>query len=281
MRGSINREGHEVLEDHEALGFFVPFVFFVVAVSACASRTLTLPTGAGTPLADHATIHAEISKACASVRTLTAELALSGRAGRQRLSGRALVGFEAPDSLRLEGIAPFGPPAFILAARKDAALLLLPRDDRVLRGAGAGDILGALTGVALAPGDLQAILTGCLVPSPRAASGAQHGADWRSIALEGGAVAYLRRTGAGWQLRAGRRAGWQIEYSAWQGSFPRAVRLRADDGTVDVTAQLSQLETNVPIDAAAFTIDVPKDAIPITLGELREAGPLRGSGSGK
>ena len=32
--------------------------------------------------------------------------------------------------MRLEGVAPFGPPAFILAARGAMAVLLLPREDR-------------------------------------------------------------------------------------------------------------------------------------------------------
>jgi hypothetical protein len=44
-------------------------------------------------------------------------------------------GFERPGSLRLEGVAPFGSPAFILAARAGRATLLLPRDNRVLSGA--------------------------------------------------------------------------------------------------------------------------------------------------
>jgi hypothetical protein len=31
--------------------------------------------------------------------------------------------------MRLEGVAPFGPPAFILVARGQNATLLLPRDE--------------------------------------------------------------------------------------------------------------------------------------------------------
>jgi outer membrane lipoprotein-sorting protein len=249
-----------------------------VVLSGCAQRTLQLPTGSGMPLPDFAAIHAETSKACAGVRTLTAELALSGRAGEQKLRGRALAGFQAPDSMRLEGVAPFGAPAFILAARGKTATLLLPRDHRVLRETPPEQILGALTGVSLAPADLQAILTGCVVPAAKAVSGTQYGNDWRSIALQGGAVIYLRRVKNAWQLRAATRSGWRIEYPGTTGSaFPRSVRLISSDAPkVDMTAQISQIETNVPIDAAAFTVDVPGDALPITLSELRDAGPLRG-----
>lgn len=244
--------------------------------AACAQKTLTLPTGRGTPLPAAAQLHAETSKACSGVRTLTAELALAGRAGTERLSGRALVGFRSPDAMRLEGLAPIGQPAFILAARGGTATLLLPRDDRVLRGASAEDILGALTGVALAPADLQAILTGCVVPSPKVASGSEEG-NWVILELDGGTTLYLQREREAWQLRAARRDTWQIEYPEWQGDFPRTVRLVATDGsTVDMTARLSQIETNITLEEKAFTVDVPRDALPITLDELRDLGPLRG-----
>lgn len=207
---------------------------------------------------------------------MTAELALSGGAGGRGVRGRAIAGFERPASMRLEGVAPFGPPGFILAARGNAATLLLPRDNRVVRGA-PDDMLGALTGVALSPADLQAILTGCVVATPSATGGRLHQNGWASIDLAGGATLYLERQGTGWQRRAARRPGWQIEYPSWQGEFPQTVRLRSLNETVDVdlTATVSQLETNLPLDAAAFTVKVPPEAIELTLAELREAGPLR------
>ena len=42
-----------------------------------------------------------------------------------------------------------------------------------------------------------------------------------------------------------------------------------------MTAALSQLETNVDLPATAFRVAVPPDAMPMTLDELRQAGPLR------
>ena len=251
---------------------------FCVAMSGCAARLVTLPTDPGSPFPDFAQVHAQLSAPCTGVRTLTAELSLAGRAGSQRLRGRVVAGFERPASMRLEGVAPFGAPVFILVARGDEATLLLPRDDRVLRGARAEDILGALTGVALPPADLQAILTGCVTAQPRAPAGRVHGNGWASIDLDGNATLYLQRQGAAWQPRAARRAGWQIEYASWQGAFPQAVRLRSELQTVDVdvTATVSQLETNTDLDAAAFGVDVPASAGPMTLDELRNAGPRRG-----
>jgi hypothetical protein len=138
--------------------------------------------------------------------------------------------------------------------------------------------------VNLAPGDLQAILTGCVVPTPTPTGGRLHANGWASIELQGGAQIFLRRA-AQWEVRAARRDGWQLEYVVGTARFPQSVRLtRADAGatnatpalTVDLTAAISQVEANVDFDAATFRVDVPADAESLTLKELRAAGPLRG-----
>ena len=203
---------------------------------------------------------------------------MSGRAGDQRVRGRVHAGFERAGSMRLEGVAPFGPPAFILVARGREATLLLPRDERVVRGAEAADILGALTGVSLAPADLQAILTGCVDATPRPTGGRLHGNGWASIELDSGATLYAQRQGQTWQLRAARRGPWQVEYATSGGSLPSAVTLHSEDPVrVDLTASIGQIETNVDLDAAAFTVDVPANAEPLSLDALRASGPLRDS----
>jgi hypothetical protein len=212
------------------------------------------------------------------VRTVTAELSLSGRAGGQRLNGRALVGFAKPAAMRLEGVAPFGAPAFILASDGKTATLLLPRDNRVVRRAGADQILGALTGIALAPDDLLAILTGCVTTATGAVAGRLYGDRWASIDLADGSTMYLRREEQRWQIRAGRHRGWRLEYPAWVGGFPQVVRLVSEGagGNVDVATRIGQLEANAPLDTAAFAVNVPPNAIDISVEELRNAGPLRG-----
>src|SRR4051812_14395950 len=95
-----------------------------VAALACGPTRPTLPTDAGAPLPDFQAVHDRVSTACRGARTLTAELALSGHAGKTKLRGRVVAGFERPASMRLEGVAPFGPPAFILVARAGEATLL-------------------------------------------------------------------------------------------------------------------------------------------------------------
>jgi outer membrane biogenesis lipoprotein LolB len=242
-------------------------------VSSCARPHLVLPADAGLPLPDFKTIHLQVSTACTAVRTLTAEIGISGRAGRQKLRGRMVAGFARPASMRLEGVAPFGPPAFILVSRGQSATLLLPRDEpRVLRGAQPEDILGAMTGLSLGPADLQAILTGCVVPAPQPADARRHANGWASIDLFGGTTLYLQPAGQNmWTLRAARREGWQIEYPSWSGNFPQTVRVQSTQPNVnvDLTATLSQIETNKDLEDAAFNVNVPPGAEPITLDDLR------------
>ena len=254
---------------------FALCVTCVAFTTACGARRVPFPSDPGSPLPDFSQIHADVTKSCRGARTLTAELGLRGRAGSRRLSGRLIAGFERPTSMRLEAVAPFGPAGFILVTRGDQAVLLLPRDERVVRGESAEMILGALTGVTLGPADLQALLTGCIVPESKAVGGRLHTNGWASIDLEGGATMYLRRTGA-WQISAGRRNGWEVEYPMWQGAFPQMVRLRSAAGpaAVDMTATLAQIEVNTDLPPATFIVDVPAGTAPLSLDELREAGPL-------
>src|SRR5687767_12338240 len=86
---------------------------FCISAAACGPRRITLPTDPGTPLPDVAQIHAQVSAACGGVRTLTAELGLSGRAGDERLRGRIHAGFARPSSMRLEGVPPLGGAVFL------------------------------------------------------------------------------------------------------------------------------------------------------------------------
>ena len=186
-------------------------LWLFVLAAGCAPKRVTLPADPGTPLADFAGIHDAVSKECRAVRTLTAALGLSGSAGDLSLRGTVEAGFRRPDSMRLTMRVSFS-TIFVLVANDRGATLLYNRERRVVRGARADELLGALIGIKLTPADLQAIATGCVVPEPRATGGRLHGSSWASIDLEGGATLYLQRARDVWRLRAARRGDWLIEY---------------------------------------------------------------------
>ncbi len=255
-------------------------VVLAVISAACAPTRLTLPAGPGTPAADVGAAFAEASSACRSAGTIRATIALSGRAGGQRMRGTLIAGLAPPDALRLEGVAPFGPPAFILAAHGGSATLLFPRDNRVVTGVSAADILEALAGVRLDPAALRGILTGCVVVDPRPDGGRVFTHGWMAIDVGHGATAYLLRQQGTWRVVAGLLPGLEVQYQQFEGGRPQTlvIQSRRDESgsgvAVDLTLALSDVAVNATLNASAFDVDLPRDASPMTLAELREAGPL-------
>ncbi len=256
----------------------LPVVLLAGAATACASRGLTLPTGEGETFPGYGQAWQEGTSHCRVVRSLSAELVISGRVGRERLRGHVLAGLSAPDRIRLEAAAPFGPPVFILVADGATATLLLPRDNRVLRGEPVAAILEALVGLDLGPSDLLAILSGCVLRDARATGGRIFPSGWARVDMAGGArVFLLQAPPAGWRIRAGVRPPLGFEYQLGADGMPTAVRLRADaDGGsgADVRIGLSQVAFDPSLGSEVFSVRVPSDAAPISLTELRQAGPI-------
>ena len=269
-------------------------VILLLATAACAPKRLVLPSGPGTPTAEFRAAFDQASISCCGVRTLRTTIRLAGRAGGQRMRGTLIAGLAQPDALRLEGVAPFGPPAFILVAHDESATLLLPRDNRVLTGVSAADILEALAGVRLDPAALRALLAGCVVADPQPTDGhvfktggpitifngpSYPRQRWMAIEVGHGTTTYLRQQRGQWRIVAGVLPGLEVQYGQFEAGLPRQVQIRsrADQAPavpVDLTLTLSDLSTNVTLNASAFEVDVPRDAAPMTLAELRDSGPL-------
>jgi hypothetical protein len=207
-------------------------------------------------------------------------MSLSGRAGSTKLRGRVDAGFEAPARARLEGIAPFGKPVFILVADGTRGTLVLPRDDRVLSGAPPDQIIEALAGVPLAGDELRTIVSGCGFGAQAPGDGRRFPNGWLSGSTAGGMV-YLRQAGAAWEIAAATRGRITVTYADYTAHRPATVRIRTEsDGrvTADLTLRLSDLETNTSLDPRTFDVsrDLPAKPIPLTLQDLRRAGPLGG-----
>ena len=251
-----------------------------LAIGACAPRLLELPAGPGEPSADGPSVVAAATAACRGVVSLVAEGAVSGRADGQRVRGRLHIGAAAPASARLEAVAPFGAPIFILVARDGRATLLLTRPDRVLEHDNPAEVLEALTGLPIDPADLLTTLTGCDTRSESAE--VRHlGEHWRMLRDTEGDVYFNRESAsAAWRLVArvrrdpGQRE-WRVEYRDFIGAFPTALRFADQDrDRLDLRIALSQIERNVTLGGEAFEIRLPPAAKPLTIEELRASGPL-------
>jgi hypothetical protein len=260
-------------------------VLVASVTSACGGALMKLPAGPGVPAPDAAAALSQARAACRTITSITAEIGVSGSVGGRRMRGRLLAGLQAPANARLEAPAPFGQPVFIFAARGADATLLLPRARRVLEHGRADAVLEAVTGVSMSPAELLTTVTGC-AGEAGASDGESVGGGW--IVVPGSPRVYLRRQRPAdpWRIVAAVQedaAGieWRAEYSEFTNDLPRAIRLASSDGTrFNLRLALSQVETNVPIDAQAFTVQVPPSAVPITLEELRDTGPLAASASG-
>ncbi len=248
------------------------------ALSACASppAAITLPQGPGVPFASHAETLEEAVRSCRGIRTMELVMALRGTAGSTRIRARVRAALARPASLRLEMPAPFGASRFILAARPGAATLVLPRARQVVRDASPSELLYALAGLQLAPDDLRAVLTGCVVPEPRSIGGRAYGDEWVAVDLDDDATVFLRYVDGEMAIVAGTRGPLTLEYAGHVRGLPTRVRVQADRaaGGTDLTAELSQVSTNIELRAGVFVARVRDDYVPITLDELRNDTPL-------
>jgi hypothetical protein len=152
-------------------------------------------------------------------------------------------------------------------------------------------VLEAVAGVPLDAAGLRTALTGCVV-APDADRAKQFGADWR-VVPDGPDELYLHRDSAGWRVvtavhhspsAGSARAGgdWRAEYRDFQNGLPRSIRfVSSDPKRFDLRLALSQVDLNATLADDVFRVQVPRDANPITLEELRQQGPLAPSSNGK
>jgi len=248
----------------------------IAVVTAACAGAFRPPAGPGTPApAGDAAWRAAFSH-CADARAIRAELGLSGRIAGQRVAG-VTVG-TAVDGARALGLEArvSSKLLFRLAGEAGAATLLLADDNRVVT-APAEDIVDALVGVKLSPARWIALVSGCVSRDERASRIEQHG-DVLTVTT-GDAVVYLQQREGHWTPRAGAFEGFSVDYPRYRDGWPAELTIRSDAGrspAVTLKFDVRVIEINPTLPPAVFQMPVPPDATPMSLAELRKAGPLRG-----
>jgi hypothetical protein len=258
-----------------------------IAASACAPRTFTPPAPGSEPAPNAASQLKEALAGCGTIESLAAEAALSGRVAGARARGRLHLGIARNGGLRIEGVAPFGAPVFVLAGKADSATLVLPRDQRVVANVPARDLIAALAGVTLEPAELLDLMTGCLgrdwlsgpdSVGPDAVAGAQRAGRFTWIRTDKSVEAWIDASNASPRIVAARRGPLLVDYPQRAAGPPSIVHVVQQEASgplvADLTLRLSDVELNATLAREAFQVDVPAGATPMTLDELRRSGPL-------
>lgn len=256
-----------------------------LASAACGRPLMKLPEGPGAPASDISSAFDQATTKCRGVSSLTAEVNVSGSIAGERMRARLVTGVAKPASARLEAYA-FGQPVFIFVANDPDGTLLLTREQRLLEHERPDRILEAIAGVPLDAAKLRDALLGCAeIASPE---GRSLGNDWRIITSAPVDLYLHRETQTGpWRLVAAvhhepSQPVWRAEYKAFAGDLPRDVRfVSRETSRFDLRLQLSQVELNPDLSAAAFQVTVPSGVERITLDELRRQGPLGTFGSSR
>ena len=236
------------------------------------SRGTTDPLGQGTV--------ASLAAACAPMVTMTANVGVSGRVGRQRVRGSLQVGLSRPGRVRIDAVAPFGAPIFVLASDGRTTTLVLPREQAVVRGATVAELLDALIQVPLTADDLASVMLAC----PRASVDSDQsrllpGGDV-SAADAGGVTSFARVAPAPRLLGmlfpvSGQRAR-QIAIAFAPGG-PGRRQIDVEVGApaaAQLRMTLSDVESGAMLGDEAFVAVVPPGTRGMSLDELRRISPF-------
>jgi hypothetical protein len=224
-------------------------------------------------VADIATAERAARASCRAPAALTADLRLSGRIDGERVRGTLQVGATG-EAMRLEGLAPFGAPVFVLSATPAGAVLLLPRESAVARGPSAADLLDAVIGVPLMPADMLAIVSGCGLAEWQVERGVSFGDAWTRLDLDQARRLWLHAApGAPPVIVAAEDGRWRIEYTRDGAGWPTAIRLHAaaaGAGATDVVFAVDAPEALDALPPGALEVQVPAGARVVPLADLKK-----------
>jgi hypothetical protein len=253
-------------------------VGLVLSIAAsCARATFVPPTDPGAPAPDAAAAWDQASAGCGDVHSFVAAARASGKVGVQRVWPVTLeIAVAAGDSIYVSATVA-GNSLFVLAGTGGRASLWLRQDHRVVT-ASPAEIMEAVVGVALSPGQLLGVLTGCVARTAEAANAVRHKDLIELHAPEG--RLFLSQVAGQWQVRALMANAFVAELSRRPGRQPDDVWIRsAAGGSLDASLHLtiSDGQVNGSIPATVFQLpNGASTASPMTIEELRAAGPWKG-----
>lgn len=264
----------------ERLGARVAVAAIVAPLLAasCGRRALFVPpVSTGVPAADAQAIWTPIATGCRATTAYRGAFGLTGQVGDRRIRGlasaRLNTALSSAGDIGLEATVS-GQLVFRLGGNADNAVLLL-RDPVRTVAARPDDILESLIGVKVGPERLLAIVAGCVTRDDVVGRAFRH--DRLLEIVAGDVTVYLEPAGASWRVRAGRFDDVLVDYGAIVDGTPRDVRIQsaaAGRPAVSLDLRVQVVQTNATLDAALFRVNVPDDAAPISLDELRRTGPL-------
>jgi hypothetical protein len=250
---------------------------FVLLAGAAACSTVTLfvpPAGPGTAAPEGERALADAVEACRDVTSITAIMRLRGRLGDRRVPSVTLRGAATIDGHVRLLLSAAGSTRFVVSGRGGTATLYLHDDNRTLT-APAGDIVEALMGMRIGPVRLLRVLSGCITTDPAYRSAERLGDLLRVQTAD--AQLFLASAGGRWQTIWGRFDELNVEYRGYASGAPTQVLLGTDathDPRVQLQLTIDERTINETLAPEAFDYRPPPGATPMTLEELKQAGPL-------
>ena len=251
---------------------------------------MKLPSGPGAPAPDARDVaRRRRPAACRGMSHASPRKSrVSGSVGGAASAGVCSPASRRPASARLEAVAPFGQPVFILVARPATTRRCCCRATTACSStAGPATCSKRWPACRSTPPICDRVLTGC---APAPATDARTRArrrlarrrcrsrrrrlpaprDERTVAARGG-----DRRGRT------RRPAWRAEYGDFQDGLPRAHPARSSAPAADafdLRLALSQVELNVPLGAEAFRVQIPRPPRRSRSTNCSRSGPLGANG---
>jgi hypothetical protein len=217
-------------------------------------------------------IWADATRDCADVHRYNAEIRPSGRIAGGSVRGvRLLLAVTDKGEIGLEAVAGTQ-TQFLLKGTSPRAQLWLPAERRIVT-APASRILEAFVGLDVDPTRLLAVLSGCVAVDRQRTDAGRFGDLVRLSTAD--STVYLAREEDRWRIVAGDFERLSVEYAKRNGAVPGRVRITTHPGqtpAVDLSLSIETVVVNSDLPPEAFRVNVPPDAIPAAVTDLRPLG---------